>query len=186
MSNFFKQANAFAMQYGLVMGLWGLVTLAAFAGSLNFQWMSFLSTAMAAGSLFLASRLTARFRDIIRHPGEGFTVSEGFLFTFVSSIYAALCIAFGVYVYLAYVDGGWLFDQYQRLVTSPLYTAELRRNGMEAQINSMTGGEGMKAMVDALRSVPAIQYACMVIYFTFLSSPIISFVIALICKRRSF
>ena len=185
MTSSFKQANAFAMQYGLLMGALGVITLAAFAGSLKFQWMSFITMAMTSISLFAAYMMTARYRDTVKTPDESFSVAQGFLFTFGVSIYASLWIALVVYLYLAYFDNGWIFDQYLSMVTSPEYTSELRRSGMEGQIKAMTGGGGMKAMVDALRSLPAVQYAGMVIYFTLLSSPIISLIIAFICRRTS-
>ena len=186
MTSSFKQANAFAMQYGLLMGALGVVTLAAFAGSLKIQWLSFVTMAMTSVSLFAAYMMTARYRDTVKTPNESFSVAQGFLFTFGVSIYASLWIALAVYIYLAYFDNGWIFDQYLSLVTSPEYTSELRRSGMEDQINAMTDGGGMKAMVDALRSLPPVQYAGMVIYSTLLSSPIISLMIAFICRRTSY
>lgn len=185
MTNSFKQANAFAMQYGLVLGVWGFLTLAAFAGCIVYSWMSFLSMTMASASLILSYLLTARFRDTVKKPGEAFPMPLGFLFTFGVSIYASLWIAVGVFMYLSYFDNGWIFDQYAAMVTSPEYVAELKRAGMYDQINSMTGGQGMTAMVDALRALPPVQYAGMVIYSTLLTSPVISLIIALICRRSA-
>lgn len=184
----FRQANAYAMQYGLFLGLWGIVSLAVVVISLSMPGMpalSFVSTAMMVGSLIVAARLTSRYRKLSTVPGEGFSFGRGFMFTFMTGLYASLCIALVVYVYLAYFDHGYVFNAYERMLQQPEFQSEFERSGMSAQLDAMTAGRGATALVDAMRAMPPSAYAVSIIYLTIISAPFISVVIALINRRKA-
>lgn len=179
-TNKFKQTNAFAMQYGLALGVWGIACLCVMVVSLKVSSLSLISTLMTMGSPVVAGLLTARFRKAVMVPQEGFTFGRGFLFTFMEGIYAAIWIALFVYIYLAYFDHGYIFDTYEAILNRPEYAAELRNTGVMTTFDS---AGGITAVIDAMRNTPPAQYAGMVLYTTVLFAPIISALIALICRR---
>ena len=181
----FKQANAFAMQYGLYLGLWGITSLAVFVMSLSMPALSLVSTTMMVCSLIIAARLTSRYRHQCATPGEGFSFGRGFLFTFLTGLYASLWIALIVFIYLAYFDHGHVFDAYERMLQQPEFQAELERSGVSAQLEAMSGDGGVTALVNAMRVIPPAVYATLIIYLTLLTAPFISAIIALINRRRA-
>lgn len=181
-NNSFRQTNAYAMQYGLLLGVWGFLSLVVMVLSMVHPFLSFPNILLMYGSPFFAAYLTARFRRRVMLPEEGFTFGRAFLFTFIMGIYASLWIALGVYIYLAWFDHGYVFNIYENLLSQPEYAAQLSQNGM---LSTMTQGKGISGMIDAMRAIPPAHYAGMVIYLTFFSAPFISALIALACRREA-
>ena len=173
------QTNAYAMQYGTLLGLWGIVSLVVLGASLSVPLLSSLSTLLFLGSPVCAGWLTVRFRREVSTAEEGFTFGRAFLFNFVQSIYASLLIALFVFVYLQCLDGGYIWSAYERMFAIPENKLLLEQSGLLDQ----TGGS-VAHFIEALQRIPAAQYAGMVIYMTLLSSPLFSALIALITKRR--
>ena len=68
--NNFRQTNAFAMQYGLLLGAWGLLSLAAFVQSFTNVYLSPVSSLMFLATPLLAGWMTFRFRARVSVPGE--------------------------------------------------------------------------------------------------------------------
>ncbi len=179
-SNKFKQTNAFARQYGLLLGLWGIVSLAVMVAALKWDALSFLNMVMYIGSPILAGFFTVRFRRSVSTPEEGFSFGRGFLFTFITGLYASIWIAVFVFVYLAYIDHGFVFALYEDAFKKPEVMAQLRQSGMLEQLDGLGGIAGL---VDGMRRIPPANYAGIIIYMTVLSAPFISAAIALICRR---
>lgn len=177
--NIFRQTNAFAMQYGIWLGLWGILSLCLMVVSLRETALSSLSSAMFPGSLVLAGFFAFRFRRSVMTESEGFAFKRGFIFTLMLGFYACLWIALFVFLYLAYWDNGAVFNAYEQFLNRPELSEAISKSG----ILDMAGGN-VSTFVDALRSIPPAQYAGMIIYITILSSPVISAIIALIVRRR--
>ncbi len=173
------QTNAYAMQYGAVLGFWGIVSLCVMGMSLTTPALSSLSTLLFWGAPVCAGWLTVRFRRQVATAEEGFTFGRAFLFNFVQSIYAALLIALFVFVYLKWWDGGYIWNAYIKVFTIPENRQLLEQSGLLDQ-----AGGTVDRFVEALQRIPSAQYAGMVLYMTLLSSPLFSAVIALITRRR--
>lgn len=170
-NSLFKQTNAYAMQYGLWLGVWGFLSLVIMVAAMTSAFFSYLNVLTFYGSPFFAAYLTGRFRRAVMVPESGFSFGRGFLFTFMMGIYASVWIALGVYVYLAWFDHGYVYDVYEQVLSQPEYAAQLSRNGM---LDALTQGKGVSGMVDALRAISPANYAGMVIYLTFFSAPVFS------------
>ncbi len=180
-TNKFKQANAFAMQYGFILGCTGILSLFLTGLSLSVPSISFLGTLVTLASPLLAAMMTRRFRNAVMTTDVGFTFGRGFLFTFVMGVYAILLVGLFTFIYLAFIDGGYIFNAYERLLSQPEVVAEMRRSGM---LSSLTqGGMDMTDIVDTMRSIPPAQYASSIICTSILMNPFISAVIALVMRR---
>lgn len=168
------------MQYGLLLGIWGILGLCVMGLSFKIPSLSIISTLMTIGSPIVAVFLTIRFRKAVIDIEEGFSFGRAFLFTFMTGIYASIWIAVFVYVYLAYMDGGYIFNAYEAMLTQPEYTAQLQESGFMSTINA---AGGLDNFVDTMRSIPPANYAGMVIYMTIFSAPFISAIISAICRK---
>lgn len=181
----FRQTNAFAMQYGAVMGVWGLVANACFVGSFSVPGLSMLFLLLTVSSPVLAVFLTRRFRGHVAPQGP-FMFHQAFLHTLLMGVYAAIWVALGVYVYLAYFDHGFIFDAYLNSLTDPALQAEMERLGMTEQIAMMTGGGTPTDFVKALQAIPPANYAAMTLYMNLLLAPLISLFVAMACRRSGY
>jgi len=180
-TNKFKQTNAFAMQYGVVLGIIGILSLCAMGLSFHISIFSFFSTLLTVGSPIVAALLTLRFRKAVMVETEGFSFGRGFLFTFMMGAYASIWVALFVFVYLAYIDNGAFFDAYEAMLTQPELVAEMRRSGVMEQLAA--AGTNLTDIVATMRGISPAQYAGMVIYLSILAAPVISAIIALIARR---
>lgn len=178
----FSLTNGFAMQYGAVLGLWRVAACAAFVFSFAYPGLSSLYLLMAVASPVLACLLTMRFR---RHvvPAGPFTFGQGFLHTLLMGLYACVWVALAVYVYLAYFDGGFFFDSYAVALRRPELVAELERSGLKEQLELATGGKGLEGLVDAMRAITPATYSAMVIYLNIIIAPLVSLIVALLCRQ---
>ena len=125
----FRQTNAFAMQYGAVMGVWGLVANACFVGSFSMPGLSMLFLLLSVSSPVLAVFLTRRFRAHVAPQGP-FLFHQAFLHTLLMGVYAAIWVAFGVYIYLAYFDHGYIFDAYLNSLNDPALQEQMQQLGV--------------------------------------------------------
>lgn len=178
----FRQTNAFAMQYGAVMGVWGLVANACFVGSFSMPGLSMLFLLLSVSSPVLAVFLTRRFRAHVAPQGP-FMFHQAFLHTLLMGVYAAIWVAFGVYIYLAYFDHGYIFDAYLNSLNDPALQEQMQQLGMTEQIAMMTGGGTPHDFVKALQAIPPANYAAMTLYMSLLLAPVISLFVALACRR---
>ena len=129
-ANKFKQLNAFAMQYGIALGAWGILSLVTTGVSLKITSLSLLSSIVTLASPVIAALLTSRFRKSTTTPEEGFTFGRAFLFVFTTGFYASIWIAAFVFLYLAYWDNGYIFNAYESLLSSPEYAGSMQQSGL--------------------------------------------------------
>lgn len=182
-----RQTNAFAMQYGLLLGLWSLAGLfVMFACLLDSQW-SALGQTMLIGSPFLGAFFTLRFRNAVTQPGDAFTFGRGYLHTLFMGLYASLWIALGVFVYFSYFDGGRFVDILQQWVAQPANAQSLQlleSQGMFDEIYRDFSVDSFSDVLDTFRNVPPAAFAGMILYWTLLSAPVISIFVGLFAMRR--
>lgn len=177
----FSQTNSWAMMHGLLLGFWGVLTLAFACHSvLHPSALGWLNDLLFLGSPVVAYLLTKHFRQQV--TGEGsFPFFKAFSHTFLMGLYATLWVALATYVYLAFFDNGRVFDAYELVLQRPEVMVELKRMGMEQAWNDMGGAT---KMVNVMRAVGAANYAGMVMYLSLFVAPVISAVIAWMLRRK--
>lgn len=183
-SDTLKQTNAYAMQNGALLGGWSLLCGVLLVAAMSWSGAGWCFVSAAWATPVVCTVLTLRFREKVAGRTGRFSFGRGFAHTFLMSLYASVWLALGVYLYLAYLDHGAVFDAYGRMLEEPSVAADLERSGMVAEIERLTGGKGPAALADMMRAIPAASYSAMVIYSAILFSPPVSAVIALIVRRR--
>ncbi len=178
-----KELNASAMQCGVTLGLFGVLSLAVFKWSFTVPFFSTLFFVMLIGSPMLACWQTIRFRNQLAGQDGRFTFLSGFLHSLFTGFYASVWVALVTFVYLQYFDNGAIFADYARSIDTPEMKAYLQQSGMNSEIMRMTGGEGVQGLADALRAIGAATYAAMSLYCALVFGPMIAAVIGLVCRR---
>ncbi len=173
-TNHFKQTNAYAMQYGLFLGLWGIATLVTGALAMKLPSLSFLNTVLFIGSPILAGYFTTCFRRAVMQPEFGFTFGRGFVYTFMMGMYACLWIALFVFVYMQWFDNGTVINLYTQQLNQPEVREALAQNP-DIKVEDI---------IKAIGAIKPITIAISFIYITLFTAPFISTIIALICRRR--
>lgn len=176
----FKQTNGFAMQYAVVLGGWRLLGIGCWIGSFACSVLAPISLLMILGSFGVAWVLACRFRTKVVTPTGGFSFLDGFRFIFLLGIYSALWVALGVFVYMAYFDGGYVIDAYEAMLTSPEMYVALKSNGTWETIQELGGVEHLMNMLRAIR--PG-DFSLLFLYTSLIASPFIAVSIALICRK---
>ena len=177
----FSQTNSWAMVHGLLLGAWGVLTLAFACISLICNPMlGWAGEVMFVGSPIVAYFLSKRFRWCVAGDGT-FSFGRAFSHTFLMGLYATVWVALATYVYLAFVDNGRVFDAYEAQLQRPEVMAEVKRLGMTQTWEDMGGAT---KMVNVMRAVGAGNYAGMIVYLSLFVAPIISAVIAVMLKRK--
>lgn len=184
----FRQANAYAMTHGIVLGAWGIATLLLTVVSLQRPLFAFATDTLLVLSPFVAAALTIRFRQKTCRPGEAFSFGSGYIHTMLEGLYACVWIALGVFVYFSYMDGGAFFDSLEAMFAQPEsqeLVARLDGMGYFDDLYAATGAENMGQVVGALRELSPANYAGMVVSTTLFTAPVISLFVALLTMRRS-
>ena len=177
----FSQINAFAMQNGVILGIWVLLSQFAMVGSFTYEVLSLVSALMMLFSPILLFILTKSYRNSVAPVGF-FTVTQGFLNAFLTSVYASVWVSLLVYVYLTFFDNGYVFDAYIEYFNRPEVQEILAQKEMQAQLAIALQGMTIQEVVDGLRFIPPATYAGMIFYLNLLFSPVISLLIGLFLK----
>lgn len=176
----FKQTNGFAMQYAVVLGGWRLLGISCWIGSFACSALAPISLLMILGSFWVAWILACRFRSKVVTPTIGFSFLDGFRFIFLLGIYSALWVALGIFIYMAYIDGGYIFDAYEAMLTSPEMCNALKSNGTWDTIQELGGVEHL---MTALRAIRPSDFSLVFLYTSLITSPFVALLIALACRR---
>lgn len=183
-----RQNNAFAMQSGLILGLWSIVAVGAMLYGVRYVWPGSLGEIMGISSPFVAAMLTIRFRQTVCAPGQAFTFGTAYLHVLLMGIYAGLWLALAVYVYFAYLDGGQFYTACLELFNRPEMADAVREIERSPNFTQLSGDAGVNSLADmlgAFQSLPPAAHAGSIISLTFFTAPIISLVIALFTCRRT-
>lgn len=169
----FKQTNAFAMQNGIILGIFSILTQAAFVAGLSRPFVSYIYIVMLINIPILACFLTAKFRREVA-PDFVFSFSRGFSHTLLTVLYAGLWAGVATFIYMAFFDKGHVFDCYQANLMRPEMIQALEASGMNQTIADASGGKTLSDVIDELRTVSPATYAAMIVYFYLLASPLIA------------
>ena len=176
-------SNSYAMLHGIFLGIWGILSLVFNVLSLTQVWMQLPVMLFTLSSPFFACWLTFRFRrEVAPLPTQSFSFTAGFLHTFFCGFYASLWIALFVYVYLRFLDGGYVFDLYEQILNAPDFQQALRASGMSATIEPMGG---VKGMVEQMRALPPSSYASTFFIYSLLLAPFFSLIIGALSSRKA-
>ena len=185
----FRQSNAYAMQNGIILGLWSIAALALYILSfLHHSIFQFVADLMLWGSILLAGWLTLRFRQRTTLPGEAFPFRRAYVHTLLSGLYASVWIALAVYIYFWQTGGVELFNSLEQMSQEAEIAhsiAQMESSGALDNLYTTTGAENFSELIDALRSVSPASYAGMIVSGTLLSAPFIALIIALSTMRRA-
>ncbi len=186
--NIIRDANASAMQGGIWLGLFGLLSLCALKGSFSFPILSTCYFLMMVFSPVLGGILTFRYRNTTNYAAEGFSFFQGLIHALLLGLYAAIWVALGIFVYLNWLDHGTFFAAYQESLKQSMQQPEMAQMmqdpAISATINEATNGKGLDGIADLMQSVGPAAYASMPIYAAVIFGPFISIVIGLVCMKR--
>lgn len=183
-NNTFQQTNAYAMQNGLWLGLWGWLSLVAFRYSFSSVLCSNLLMLMTLAGPVLGVVLTGRFRRNVAGADGAFTFGRGFTHTLFMGFYASIWVAVGIYVYLRYFDNGAIFSDYAAALSRPELQQALQESGLLEQLNAASGEGGLEGLPDALRSVGPAGYAAASLYMAMFATPLIALFAGAVCRRK--
>lgn len=176
-------ANSYAMQNGIYLGIWGILSLVLNVLALTQAWIQLPALILFLSSPFFACWLTFRFRrEVAPLPTMSFTFTEGFLHTFFCGLYASLWVALFVYIYLRFLDGGYVFDLYEQILSASDVQQSLRASGMSAMFEQMGG---VKGMVEQLRAMPSSSYASTFFIYSLILDPFFSLIIGALSNRKA-
>ena len=183
-NNTFQQTNAYAMQNGLWLGLWGWLSLVAFRYSFSSVLCSNLLMLMTLAGPVLGVVLTGRFRRSVAGADGAFTFGRGFTHTLFMGFYASIWVAVGIYVYLRYFDNGAIFSDYAAALSRPELQQALQESGLLEQLNAASGEGRLEGLPDALRSLGPAGYAAASLYMAMFATPVIALFVGLVCRRK--
>lgn len=183
-NNTFQQTNAYAMQNGLWLGLWGWLSLVAFRYSFGSVLCSNLLMLMTLTGPVLGVVLTGRFRRSVAGADGAFTFGRGFTHTLFMGFYASIWVAVGIFVYLRYFDNGAIFSDYAAALSRPELQQALQESGLLEQLNAASGEGGLEGLPDALRSVGPAGYAAASLYMAMFATPLIALFAGAVCRRK--
>ncbi len=172
-----KQANAFAMHHGILLGIVLIILLVSLFYGLTNPTASLMAWGLMIGYPIITARLTFNFRKIVA-PTERFTISRGFAYSFFTMLYASIWAALALYLYFQFFDHGYFADTLKTVLLSPKMQAQLQASGLISVY-----GDSIESVTQQLHKVPPFIYAENLLSLNLLFSPITAFIIGL-CTMR--
>lgn len=179
----FRQTNAYAMQNGLLLGLWAIMCQALWVAGLRSSLCGLLWQLTLLAIPILATLLTLRFRKIVGLD-VNFSFSRGFTHAFLMLMYTAVWAGVATYVYMQFFDGGFVFDALETTLRDPAIVKMMKESGLTQQFTEATNGLTPLEMVKVLRGFGAGNWTGAIIYLYILTSPVIAVIAGLVCRRR--
>lgn len=179
----FRQTNAYAMQNGLILGLWAIGCQACYVLGLERSVFSNIWLLMFLGIPVVTFLLTLRFRKIVGLD-VNFTFSRGFMHAFLTMMYAAVWASVATFVYMQFFDNGYIFDCFAKQLSNPETIKAMNESGLTQSIADSTGGRTPVEIINMLRTIGAGNWAAMIIYMYILCSPILAVIIGLLSMHR--
>lgn len=113
----YKQLAAFARIDGLYLGLLWIVSFSCFIGNFSHPMLGSAAMLIALYSPFFVARRLKKFRDTARDGIISFRRALAYsMFVF---FYGSLIFAVAQYVYFAFIDGGYVINQYSKMFSTP-------------------------------------------------------------------
>lgn len=167
----FSQLQAYARIDGLYLALIWTASFACYIAGLSSPTLSIIASLSAMASPLFAAKRLVTFRDTVREGAISFRRAAAYyIFVF---FYASVLFAITQYVYMAFMDNGYLLGTYLSTINSPEAQAILKAYGltksemgdMLAQLQEITplsfalNVMSMNISLGIMLSVPA-AFAC--------------------------
>lgn len=179
----FAQINAFSMQNGFILGLWVIFAHCAMLASFEYEILSLVSVFMFLSAPIVLFLLTKQFRKTVAPEGM-FTITQGFLHTFLNMVYASTWVALAIFVYFTYLDKGFVFDAYEAYLQRPEVIELLSQKEIQQQMAVSLQGMTIEETLNGFRTTPPSMFAGMIFYANLMVAPIVSLFIAFFLKRQ--
>lgn len=178
----FAQANAFAMQHGIFMGIYLILTLAALVNGMVNPTLSLVSTALIVAYPFVIGRLTFSFRRTVA-PTERFTIFRGFMYALFTMLYAAIWTACIAYLYMRFFDNGYFVNTLLTAFSNPQMQELLKTNPAIADLETQSG-MSLTDIIRQMQNIAPSYYAEMILYMNIMFAPLTALIIGL-CTMRN-
>lgn len=121
MTNYKITLQECAMRFGTGMGLLWAFKFMLFPLGLRIPFLQLLFIVLTLGVPVLGYVFAKKFRD--RYCEGTITFSRAFLFTTFMYLFASMFVAVVHYIYFRYIDGGFVFDAYRKILNQLKETA---------------------------------------------------------------
>ncbi len=171
----YEQVKAYARIDGAVVGCMWIASFACFVGNFRHPMLGLLALVLGAVSIVWAAMRLRRFRDEILDGAISFR--RAFCYSMFTYLYAALIMALGQYVYLQFMDGGFLMSQYSEMVSRPEFSAAIGTlYGMK--------DDDVRLAMDTLGGLRPIEFALQFFTMDVLLGLVVSLPMACIVRTR--
>lgn len=177
------QANAFAMQHGIILGLILIILLGTLVAGLTSSTASLISTILIMIYPIIVSRLTFGFRKIVA-PTDRFPLFKGFSHALFSMLYASIWAAIATYLYMRFFDNGYFVNTLLSAVSDPRIQELLKANDLW-YMSQAQSGTTILDNVRQMQNISPATYSEMILYINLLLTPITSLIIGL-CAMRNY
>ncbi|MBR1687191.1 MAG: DUF4199 domain-containing protein [Prevotella sp.] len=167
------QLKAFARQDGALLALVWIGSFACYIQGFSSGMLGWLAIVLAVVSPFFVLRRLRHFRDAARSGIVSF--GRGYAYSVLVFFYGGLLLAIAQYVYLAYLDNGYLLDRLMQFASSAEGRQMLQQMGMEQE---------MSQSLEAMGTVRPIDYALSILSLNITAGFILSLPIALAVRRK--
>lgn len=156
----YKQINAFAGQYGLIVGLMWVLSFACFIFGLNKPLIGNLALLFGLLSIFVCEKLVRNFRYTVQELRFPAVWRMSLMIYF----YASLIMAMAQFIYFRFIDNGLLQEAYSEVLQRPEAITMLQQMMPDEDISTVT--EQALAMLGSI--TPAQMTGEFLIYNLFL------------------
>lgn len=163
--------RGYAMQYGTCMGLYWIFKFIFFPLGLQVPFLELVFMVLTLAVPVLGYVYARRFRD--RYCEGYLSFFQALAFCFMMYMFASILTAVAHYVYFRYMDNGYLFEAYDRLLQQ---AGEME--GMESLVKQMN------EVLEAFRQLSPIQLTMQLISQNIFYGSLIAFPTALLVMRR--
>jgi hypothetical protein len=132
-SNEYLQLKAFARQDGALLALLWVFTSSLYIIGLTNPLIGMVATFLIVYTPFFVGTRLRKFRDYGREGLISF--GRGYAYTVLVFFYAGVLFAIVTYLYLAYMDQGFLLSQMSRVMSSDEAQQALKQYGMTEMMN---------------------------------------------------
>lgn len=168
-----NNVTQYAMKYGLVLSVYFIAKFFINTQSLTSPTAALISIIFIVGLPFFIYFMTKKFKDNLEEYPLSFTI--GWMFIFLTFFYASLPEALFSYVYLQYINPGYLFDQVETAMNIMTDVPMLSENGFLSQV--------MNNLETAPSPTP-IQYSLQLIFSNMFYGSIIAIIVAALLRVK--
>ena len=171
----YSQMKAFARIDGALLGLIWIASFACLIGNFTDPLLGFLWLGLLIYSPFFVGNRIARFRKTVL-DGK-ITFLRAYAYAILTFVYAALIFAIAQWGYFSFIDNGFFFDQYRKILIDPQYKEMVRASGMTVK--------EIKETFRQLNELRPIDIALQFLWMNISISLFIGLPIAGLCQRKT-